>query len=358
MSTVHVVVPAGVDDPRRPSGGNTYDRRACEGLRTLGWDALECPVPGDWPAPDRRASEGLAQALSGMPDDAVVLLDGLVASAVPEVLVPESGRLRQVALVHLPLGVDVPSAATASRRRVLAREAHTLRAARAVVVPSRWARDWLTSTYALPAERLRVVPPGVERADPALASAGGGRLLCVGAVTPVKGQDLLVEALASLADLDWSCALVGSVAADPGFSGSVQMRARAGGIGARVRFTGPLVGPALRARFEGTDLLVVASRTETYGMVVTEALARGIPVIAPAVGGLPESLGRSSDGRRPGTLVPPGDVGALAGALREWLTDEATRARLRRAAGQRRTHLAGWSATAASLAQVLEEVAA
>ncbi|HEX6917807.1 MAG TPA: glycosyltransferase, partial [Phycicoccus sp.] len=89
-----------------------------------------------------------------------------------------------------------------------------------------------------------------------------------------------------------------------------------------------------------------------------EALARGIPVIAPAVGGLPESLGRAPDRRRPGTLVPPGDVDALAGALREWLTDETTRARLRRAARRRRTHLAGWSATAASLAHVLEEVAA
>ena len=68
-------------------------------------------------------------------------------------------------------------------------------------------------------------------------------------------------------------------------------------------------------------MLVLASHAETYGMVVTEALARGLPVITTAVGGLPEALGQTRDGRRPGLLVPPGDSGALAAALRRWLTD-------------------------------------
>ncbi|MGL5927940.1 MAG: glycosyltransferase, partial [Dermatophilaceae bacterium] len=106
------------------------------------------------------------------------------------------------------------------------------------------------------------------------------------------------------------------------------------------------------------DLLVIASRVETYGMVVTEALARGLPVVAPDIGGIPEAIGRTRGGRRPGVLVPAGDTVALAAALRRWLTDEALRTHLRGAAGRRRLALRTWSETAASVSRLLGEVAA
>ena len=105
-------------------------------------------------------------------------------------------------------------------------------------------------------------------------------------------------------------------------------------------------------------MLVLASRAETYGMVVTEALARGLPVIATAVGGLPEALGRTSDGRRPGLLVPHRDRDALAAALRSWLTDADLRHCLREAARERRRTLSGWEAPTDRIAEVLAEAAA
>ncbi|HKP20619.1 MAG TPA: hypothetical protein VJT68_03830, partial [Thermoleophilaceae bacterium] len=104
MKTVHVVVPDGIDDPTRPSGGNTYDRRACQGLAELGWAVREHPVPGTWPRAGRSAHVALARTVEAIPDDAVVLLDGLIASAAPAVLVPQARRLRQVVLLHMPYG--------------------------------------------------------------------------------------------------------------------------------------------------------------------------------------------------------------------------------------------------------------
>ena len=74
------------------------------------------------------------------------------------------------------------------------------------------------------------------------------------------------------------------------------------GIGDRVRFTGALAGTHLEDVYAGTDLLVSASRRESYGMSVTEALARGIPVVTTDVGGLPEAVGSAPDGSRPGLL--------------------------------------------------------
>ncbi len=104
MTAVHVVVPDGVDDPSRPSGGNTYDRQVCSGLSSIGWSVHEHPVPGAWPRRDARSLAALAGAVQRIPDDAVVLLDGLIASTAPDVLVPEAHRLRLVVLVHMPLG--------------------------------------------------------------------------------------------------------------------------------------------------------------------------------------------------------------------------------------------------------------
>jgi glycosyltransferase involved in cell wall biosynthesis len=100
-------------------------------------------------------------------------------------------------------------------------------------------------------------------------------------------------------------------------------------------------------------LLVLPSRAEAYGMVVTEALARGLPVVAAEVGGLPEALGHGADGIRPGLLVPPEDPAALGAALRAWLVDAGLRKRLRRAARERRESLSRWSTPTSVVADVL-----
>jgi glycosyltransferase involved in cell wall biosynthesis len=131
------------------------------------------------------------------------------------------------------------------------------------------------------------------------------------------------------------------------------MRRRAEG---RVHFAGPLTGSALERAYAAADLLVLPSHAETYGMVVTEALARGTPVIASDVGGVSEALGHGRNGTRPGLLVPPGDPAALAAALRAWLGDAGLRQRLRRAARERRETLRGWPATTSVIAGVLGSV--
>jgi glycosyltransferase involved in cell wall biosynthesis len=133
----------------------------------------------------------------------------------------------------------------------------------------------------------------------------------------------------------------------------LRRRSLDGGLSDRVHFTGPLTGADLDRSYAAADLMVLASRAETYGMVVTEALARGVPVVAAEVGGLTESVGHGRDGTRPGLLVPPEDPEALAAALRAWLVDAELRGRLRQAARERRGSLSRWSTTASIVAGVL-----
>lgn len=350
--TVHVVVPEGIGDPLRPSGGNTYDRRLCQDLTAVGWSVRTRAVAGAWPWAGEAGRRALEEELGAIPAGSLVLVDGLVASAVPEVLVPASRRLRLVVLMHMPIGCR------GGRDGSLERECAVLCSAAAVVTTSGWSRRWLLAAYSLDPARVHVARPGVDPAERAVGSGRGGNLLSVGAVTPGKGHDVLLAALTRIADLTWRCLCVGALTQAPDFVVELRRGIRTAGLDDRFLLTGPRTGRELEASYAEADTLVLASRSETYGMVVTEALARALPVLAPDVGGVPEALGVTPDGRRPGLLLPPGDVAALAGSLRRWLSEPALRHDLRDAARQRRSGLAGWSKTADRVAGVLVEVAA
>ena len=351
MTAVHFVVPDGIDDPGRPSGGNAYDRHVRQGLGSLGWSVRMHAVTGCWPRPDAAAFAALAGVVRRIPDGAVALLDGLLASTAPEVLVPAAGRMRLVVLVHMALG-HRPATDTDDTRM---RERAVLSAAASVVTTSEWSRRRLLGLYELPPGRVHVALPGVESAELASGTAAGGALLCVAAVSFEKGHDVLLDALLSLSALPWRCDCVGTLDRASAFVGRLRRRALDGGLADRVHFTGPLIASDLQSAYAGADLLVVASRAETYGMVVTEALSRGLPVVAAEVGGVAEALGYGAGRIRPGLLVAPGDPGAFAAALGAWLCDDELRARLRRAARERRVSLCGWSTTASIVAGVLAE---
>jgi len=330
-----------------------YDRRLCRELGAMGWQVHEHAARGPWPTPAPADRAALGDLVAGIPDGAVVILDGLVASAAPEVLVPEAPRLRLVILVHMPLDDGQPGQAAGERTP----EGAVLEAAAAVVTTSTWTRCLLLDRHSLSPDRVHVAEPGVDPAGLAPGTAGGGELLCVAAVIPHKGHDVLFAALGMVRHMPWRCTCVGSLDRDPGFVDRLGGQARRLRISDRVRTTGALTDAELCTAYAGADLLVTASRGETYSMVVTEALARGLPVVATAVGGLPEALGRAPGGRRPGLLVPSDDPAALAEALRAWLGDADLRRRLRHAAEQRRAGLPRWSATADRVSRVVAGVA-
>jgi glycosyltransferase involved in cell wall biosynthesis len=346
---VHVVAPEGFDDPGQPTGGNIYDRRVCSGLAEAGWDVLVTTVAAACPVPRPGAGADLARAVSAIPDGETVLIDGLIASPAAAQLLPHTGRIRMTVLLHMPLAAALGTRHDASAQRS---ERAVLRAAAGVVVTSEWTRQQVLSRYAVTADRVHVARPGADRVATPHRPVRG-HLICVGVLGRHKGQDILVEALAGLADRDWHCVLAGPLDREPDFVGQLRTRITRLGFRHRVRLTGVLTGAALSHAYTTADLLVAPSRSETYGMTVTEALAHGLPVVAAAAGGLPEALGSNADGTRPGQLVPPGDPAALAAALGDWLGDERHRHRLRAAARQRRSALSGWEQTTQEIANAL-----
>jgi glycosyltransferase involved in cell wall biosynthesis len=360
MNRVHFLVPDCIDDPARITGGNYYDRRLRDELRQVGWTVCERTVPLSGPL--RESMTPLAQALDDVDSGELVLVDGLLVARDPIPVRRASARRPLIVLAHMPFGSDQLGADTPERPEAVRA---ALESAGAIIATSRWTRSQLLTAVPLPSDRVTVAWPGVDRVpvetveDHAHRRADGRpRLLIVGAVTEGKGVDLAVAALTRLAGLPWHCRIVGSVEREPAFAAGVRRSIEAAGLADRIELSGSRTGSALAALYRQADLLVVASRVEAYGMVVTEALSYGVPVLAPAIGGIAEALGHSADGAVPGVIVPPNDPSALAAALRGWLRDPDQRMRLRMAVDGRRPSLPTWAGTAARVGAVLTRTAA
>jgi len=347
-------------DRTGPSGGNTYNRELVAALRAAGTDVVVHALPGAWPDPTGTDLERLAEVLAAHP---VSLVDGIVAGGSPGPVADAvaAGR-RVVVLVHMAAADEVGLPAPDATRREEA-EGRALRAATTVVATSRTAAEDLAARHRL--SDVRVARPGARRAASAFGSSPP-RILAVANLTATKDPLTLVRALGRVQDLELTAVLVGSPDADPTYARTVRREAE--GLGERVRFAGALVGDALEEQWAAADLLVLTSRTETFGMVVLEALAHGVPAVVGAGTGAVEALTRGAPGTAtepsgavlagpdiPGAAVPTGDPDALAAVLRRWLTDAGLRTAWRRTAHDRRDRLPGWDVTAAIVGQLLAD---
>lgn len=186
----------------------------------------------------------------------------------------------------------------------------------------------------VPSDRIHLVPNACGVRDTLLPPAQARRLLgapsgrwhvgWVGRIEPVKGPDVFLEALAALGDLPLTASVVG----DGSMRAGLEARTRYLGLAGRVRWHGAL--PGASRLFTGLDLLVLSSRMEGTPMVLLEAMAAELPVVATEVGGVPDVVTP-----REGYLVPPDDPFALAEAIRAALLDR-PEARARAMAARRR----------------------
>jgi len=346
-----VVVPGDLDTR---TGGYGYDRRIVAGLRALGWqvEVVRLGESFPFPTPEARASAG--RCLASIPDGRLVLADGLAFGALPDEAARHARRLAIVALVHHPLasenGLDPAAAAAleASERRALA-------AARAVIVTSRATARSL-DRYGVAADRIHVVEPGTDPAPIARGSESGTSLLCVATLTPRKGYELLVRAVAAIRDTPWRLRCAGSLDRDAATVARVRELVSAYGIGDRVTLLGDLDASQLAVEYDRADLFVLPTLHEGYGMAVGEALARGLPVVSTATGAIAELVASDpASGRtQAGIVVPPGDAAAFADALARVVADRGLRARLAAGARSVRDRLPTWDAAAANMAQALD----
>ena len=333
-------------DPAQHTGGYLYDAHIVTELRRLGWTVAVHGLLGRFPEADATARDALERTLATLPSGRLVVVDGLALGGLPEVAIRHGCRLRLVALVHHPLA-DERGLSLARRHCLLASERAALAAVERVITTSPWTARRLAD-FGLQRSRVSTVEPGVTPLALARADGEPPRLLCVGSVSPRKGQDLLVRALARLRDTPWHCDCIGSSTRDPDFAGAVAGLIHEAGLDDRIQLHGECDDAHLRAAYAGADLFVLPSHYEGYGMVVTEAIAAGLPVLTTTGGALSETLPPGA-----GIVVPPDDVDALTEALAALIGDRARRHALREGARKARAALRDWPQAGAEFAAAL-----
>lgn len=336
-----LVFPGDIDTP---TGGYGYDRRLLAELPALGIPVAPVSLGGPFPHPAPGDIAAALDRLAATPAGTVLIGDGLAFAALPAAGLTRLGR-PLVGLVHHPLalesGLDPQVAA-----RLAASEMATLAACHRVIAVSPETRRMLMAGFGVPAEKITLALPGTAPAPRAPADGDPPRLVAVGSLTPRKGYGVLLEAVALLADLAFSLTIAGPET-DADTTAGVKAAAAILPAG-RVRLAGPLDAPALDALYAQGDLFVHASFYEGYGMVLAEAMRRGLPIVCTTGGAAGETVPDTA-----GLKVPPGDVAALAGALRRVISDRALRRRLADGAAAAGAALPSWSDTAHIVAGVV-----
>ncbi|MFN3891134.1 MAG: glycosyltransferase family 4 protein [Beijerinckiaceae bacterium] len=337
-------------DLSTPTGGYVYDRRVMALLPEHGVDARVLALPDSFPFPSQDDLAFTRAALESVSPDEAILADGLAWGAVPPALA-RAVRAPAIALCHHPLGLEAGLSREQARalidneRAVLGLSAH-------VIVTSNATRATLVERFSLAPESITVAEPGVDRAPRARGSGSAAvHIVAVGSVVPRKGYDILVDALTQVRDLDWRLTIVGALDRAPQAVANLRAQIDAADLTSRISFAGAADDPALAALYDSSDLFVSASRYEGYGMVLAEAMVRGLPIVSTTGGAAADTV--------PGDAalkVPPENAPALADALRRAISDAALRARLAAAALAASRNLPTWDRAAKTIATVVQAV--
>ena len=315
--------------PDAAQGGDSarYAERMAAELRRLGHEVAV--LQGDDPA---------------FPPGVVPVVDGLLLPA----LLPRLDELVRRDAVALVFHASARAGRDpAARPAVQAAERAMLPALRRVVATSTAVAERLVTEFGVASGAVSVAPPGLDEL-PRSAGSGACRILSVGVLTPRKGHDVLLRALARLGDLRWTLDIAGADGRDPGHAEHLAALAADPALAGRVRLVRNPEAAALEALWRGADLFALATRWEGYPAAVAEAMRRGLPLLVSAGGSAAE-------------LVPPDaglacaldDEPTLSKCLRRLVFDRGLRADMAEASWAAGQRLPGWPEQAARLDQVL-----
>lgn len=340
-------VPGDLDTP---TGGYGYDRRIIHELRQLGWQVDVVDVGDGFPFPNAAQRATALSVLSAVPIDRPTILDGLAFGALPEAGAIQS-RGPLIALVHQPLALD-PGLDPIQAQSFRETERAALASAAHVVVTSEATARIIIADYDVPSCRVTVVRPGNDLVQHARSRGGGTvRLLSVGSVVPVKGYDLLIAAAATLGDLPWQLTIAGDRTRNLATAAQLDADIAAYGLGERVAVLGAVPPEGITKLYLESDVFVLASRFEGYGMALAEAISHGLPVVSTMAGAIPDTVPAGA-----GLLVAPDDVPALARALRRLISDHAERGRFAKNARAAAAQFPTWQDSARLFAGAIEMV--
>jgi glycosyltransferase involved in cell wall biosynthesis len=334
-------------DYARTTGGWIYNERLLRELAGLGWRIDRIELPAGFPDPSPETIAAADAVLDTLPAQTLVLADQVVLSPLAAVLKAHADLAFAMIMHHPQLLEGSRPAAVAARMD--AQERAALVHMTKVIATSRATAEQMTGLYGVAPSRLITAEPGTDPQTPSPGSGGPGlHLISLGSVIPRKRHELIVDALAGLADLDWRFTIAGNLTREPAHVTMLRQRIDAAGLSHRIDLAGELSGPDLDDLWRRADLYVASSRHEGFGMAIAEAVARSIPVVSTRSG----AVGSWLDPRA-SILVEPDDVVTMAMEMQRVLTEPGVLQSLRDGAGEARANLATWPQSAAKVSEAL-----
>jgi glycosyltransferase involved in cell wall biosynthesis len=309
---VHFLIPG---DYQTLTGGNIYNRNIIKGLKDRGYEIILNELEDDFPFPNEKTLARCRAVLNNIPQGEPIVIDSLALGSLLPVLMDFYGKYPIISLIHIPFAFNEDIAAT--QRDILAQqEKNVLTMSSAIVVTSNYTAKIISGWLKFPPS-IYVVPPGVEfERRKFYWPPYPQRLICVSNYMPNKGQYILLKALTSLKKLNWKLTCYGNKNFNPRYVDSLLSVVDKYGLGDRVLINNSVSGKELENAYLDSDICVLPSYFETYGMVLSEALAHGIPVIASTGGGIRDTVPISM-----GLFFKPGDISELQSVIRSILTD-------------------------------------
>lgn len=334
------------------TGGYGYDRRIIAELRAANRSVCVRELEGRFPICDNVAKKAAMAAALAVPEGSVIVIDGLALPAFAAVFEAEASRVKSIALIHHPLAMET-GLSSLDAEHLSEIEHVLLRKVDGIIVTSPATARNLVDNSVAP-DRLTVVCPGTDPAQPAKGSRGGQlQLLCVGSLIPRKGHLVLIDALAGCGHLPWHLCCVGALDRDQETTTKVIARLQRHGLTDRVTLAGEMDTAALEAAYAAADVFVLASELEGFGMAFAEALARGLPIVGSGAGAVRETVPETA-----GMIVPTGDAVVLREALVRVIEDSNYRRELAEGARAAGHALPNWPSAGRNFAHAIDAVAA
>ncbi len=332
-----------------PTGGYAYDREVITSLRERGYRLTHLRLGDSFPHPTPEHTAEAAHALSEVPAHSPLLVDGLALGALdPAAVARVSAPL--IALIHHPLAFE--GQLEASRRDELLRiERENLAHCAHVIVTSGSTSELLQSHYGVDSSRITVARPGTNQPTLPASPVNPALIVSVGSLIPRKGHDVLIAALASIAELPWHAVIAGSTR-DDSYAASLQALIDQYALAGRIELIGSVPADQLDQLYSHASVFALATRFEGYGMVFDEAMAHGLPIVSCDTGAVGDTVAAGA-----GLLVDVDDPPALADALSRVLTDSDLRHTMAAASRAAGACLPSWADTATIVAGVIDGAA-
>lgn len=342
LPDIHFAVPGPID---QPTGGYLYDRHMVNGLRARGHKVKIHEMRGSFPLADETARQQAEHVQACVKRRETLVVDGLALPAFSKIL--NTNGPVAAALIHHPLALEtgLPAATRSNLHRL---EMDCLQNVSLVIATSPATAKTLKTDYNLKG-KVFVVRPGTAPVTPfEPKKAACVQLLCVGAVVPRKGHEILIAALAACASVDWRLVCVGALDRAPDHVAALQAEINRLNLGHRIEMTGAVNDSALHGYYRNADIFVLPSHYEGYGMAFVEALAYGLPIIGSGGGAVRHTVPPLAS-----VMVPVGDVSALSAAIARVASDFEYRRVLAAGARKAAQSLPAWDESVAAFETAL-----